>query len=173
MSKKNEETKSPDKAAQEHSGCKHARFSSDKEDDDTTPTDRVSCPVAWFFLGWMMFASYYPTTENKAADRAMGFLGIKEPTEVEKKKLGRSTARVGKAKTEEFERTRDNDTFALLRNICKFCYRDSYVFEARCMFLERAPAPGQIIAVFPIKNSIVCFMLCINFYCFVVSNVGL
>jgi hypothetical protein len=104
MSKKNDETKSPDEV--EQSSRERALFSSDEEDDDT-PTDRVTRPAEWFFPGWMAFASYYPTSENKAADRAMDFLGIKEPTEMEKKKLGRSTARVEKEKAAEFERTRD------------------------------------------------------------------
>ena len=104
MSKKNEETQSPDEVAQ--SSRERALFSSDDEADDTA-TDRVSRPVEWFFPGWMAFASFYPTSENKAADRPIAFLGIDEPTEIEKKKLGRSTARFEKEKAEEFERTRD------------------------------------------------------------------
>ena len=46
----------------------------------------------------MAFSSYYPTAENKAADSTMDFLGINKSTEMEKKKFGRSTVRVEKAK---------------------------------------------------------------------------
>ena len=45
MSKKNEETKSPDEVAQQQSSRERALFSSEEEDDDITTTNHVSRPL--------------------------------------------------------------------------------------------------------------------------------